>query len=321
MLFYHTYAIVDVKKVKTNMSEKMNSNSYLLPAEFMEPQRPITPEGYNVTSRENIQDAGLRSIPDALTPVYLVSATSETVVKGGEGSEFRKSQDVAYAEREKNRNEWIERELGGVAIEATVTIPVSVEVSDISSLEQESRQEAGMDIVLVEDVVRTLKYANESNRDIPEAEGRRSLNAHIIKKANGAYDELKGDKISAESYSVMASTLLGAASSRDSIDEVVGMLMESETLDADTKADLSAHANAIKEIASLTGMDGELARIKLANSLIARSELLLQNNNNVATSRYRTMVGFSAGLSTQIKDPSYSSGFVQGALGKLKKHS
>lgn len=105
------------------MSEKIHPNSYLLPAEFMEPQRPVTPEGYMVTSRKNIQSEELRSIPDELHPVYMRSATSEKVVKGGEGSEFNELQKAAYAEREKNRNAWIERSLGEAAVEITVEMP------------------------------------------------------------------------------------------------------------------------------------------------------------------------------------------------------
>lgn len=287
----------------------------------MEPQRPVTPEGYNVTSRENILDAGLRSIPDALTPVYLVSADGEKVVKGGEGSEFRELQDAAYAEREKNRNEWIERELGEVAIEATVAVSASGEVPDTSSLEQESTQGNKLNFQLVADEVSALKRANENFRQLPEAEGRHNLNARIVKKVNAAYDEFRAGKMSEESYSVITNVLLGAASNSKPIDAVVDTLMDSGTLDTDKREDLSLYASAINEISSLSGLEAERARIQLANSLIARSEHLLESNDNVVNGRYRAMVGFIAGLSSQIKDPSTSDGFVSGSLGQLRKHS
>lgn len=303
------------------MSEKISSNPYLLPAEFMEPQRPVTPEGYSVVNKVKIESAQLRAIPESLNPIYLQSAAGEKAVKGGEGSEFRELQDAAYTEREKNRNEWIERELGEVAIEATVAVSVSGEVSDTSSLERESSQENELNFQLVADEVSTLKRANENFRQLPEAEGRHNLNARIVKKVNAAYDEFKTGKMSEESYSVITNVLLGAASSSKSIDAVVDTLMDSKTLDADEREDLSLYASAINEISSLSGFEAEHARIKLANSLIARSEHLLESNDNVANGRYKAMVGFIAGLSTQIKDPSTSSGFVSGSLAQLRKHA
>jgi hypothetical protein len=303
------------------MSEKINPNSYLLPVELMEPQRPVTPEGYSIVKREKIENAQLRSIPESLNPIFLQSTASEKAVKGGEGGEFRELQDAAYAEREKNRNEWIERELGEVALEATVDVPVSGEVSNTSSLERESSQKIELNFKLVADEVSTLKYANENFRELPEAERRHNLNVYITKKANAAHDEFKAGKISEESYSVMTNALLGAANSHDSIGAVVDMLRHARTLDADEMDDLLSQAGAISEIASLSGLEGERARISFANSLIAKSERLLDDNDNVATSRYRSMVGFIAGLSTQIKDPSASNGFVSGALERLKKYS
>lgn len=103
------------------MSEKINHNTYLLPAEFMEPQRPVTPDGYSVVDRNKIESEQLRAIPDSLSPVYMQSETGEKAVKG---SDFTKTQDAAYVEREKNRNAWIERSLGSVALDDSVENPI-----------------------------------------------------------------------------------------------------------------------------------------------------------------------------------------------------
>lgn len=103
------------------MSEKINPNTYLLPAEFMEPQRPVTPDGYSVVDRDKIESERLRTIPDSLSPVFMQSETGEKAVKS---SEFRIVQDAAYAEREKNRNAWIERSLGSVALDGSVENPI-----------------------------------------------------------------------------------------------------------------------------------------------------------------------------------------------------
>lgn len=103
------------------MSEKIDHNAYLLPAEFMEPQRPVTPDGYSVVDRNKIESEQLRAIPDSLSPVFMQSETGEKAVKSGD---FIETQDAAYAEREKNRNAWIERSLGGVALDGSVENPI-----------------------------------------------------------------------------------------------------------------------------------------------------------------------------------------------------
>jgi hypothetical protein len=213
-------------------------------------------------------------------------------------------------------------DLGSAALETTIAAPISAEAAVNSGVvEQELSRTPDLNVALVEGEVGTLKYANENFRGLPEAQRRHNLNAHITNKAHAAYDQFKAGKISEESYTVITNALLGAASSHDSIGAIVGMLRNVRTHDRDEVADVSSQAGAISEIASLPGLEGERARISFANSLIAKSERLLDDNDGVATSRYKAMVGFIAGLSTQINDPSTSSGFVSGALEQLRKHS
>jgi hypothetical protein len=204
-------------------------------------------------------------------------------------------------------------ELGSHALDATASIT--------ASHEKEPSKETSFNLELIEGAIGGLYSVTENFRQSPEAEGRHYMNGYITREATTAYDAFKSGKISEESYSVLANTLLGAASSYMSIEAVVDTLMDAKVLDADTKVDLLAHARSISEIAALPGLDGERARISYANSLITQSENLLEKNNYVASGRYKATVGFIAGLSTQIKDYNTSSGFVHGALGRLKQYS
>jgi hypothetical protein len=211
--------------------------------------------------------------------------------------------------------------LGDVALEAAMNLSAPAEASDTGSVEQGSNLETGLNFQLLADEVSTLNYANESIRHLPEAEGRHNVNMHVMNKAGAVYDAFKDGKISEESYSIVTNALLGAASSHESIGAVVDMLRDARTLDADEMSDVSSQAGAISEIGMLSGMDGERARISFVNSLIAKSERLLEDNGGVASGRYKAMVGFIAGLSTQINDPSTSTGFTHGALNRLRQHT
>ena len=212
--------------------------------------------------------------------------------------------------------------LGDAALESTVAAPIIVEAAPaIDAIEQESAQGAEFDFKLVADEVSTLKYANENFRNLPESERRHNLNAYIIKKTNGAHDAFKAGKMSEESYSAMANAFLGAASGHNTIAAVIDMLRDARTLDTDEMSDISSRAGTISEISALSGIEADRARISFANSLISQSERLLSDNDGVANGRYRALVGFIAGLSTQINDSSTSSGFVSGALDQLRKHS
>lgn len=212
-------------------------------------------------------------------------------------------------------------ELGDVALEAAINLSAPIEASNVSSTEQESHQETGLSFQLLADEVSTLSYANESIRHLPEAEGRHNVNMHVMKKASAIYDAFKTGQINEESYSVVTNALLGAASSHESIGVIVDMIRDARTLDTDEMSDVSSQAGAISEIGTLPGIDGERARISFANSLIAKSERLLEDNGGIADGRYKAMVGFIAGLSTQINDVNSSNGFVSGALDKLRKYS
>ena len=212
--------------------------------------------------------------------------------------------------------------LGDAALESTVAAPIIVEAAPaIDAIEQESAQGAEFDFKLVADEVSTLKYANENFRNLPDSERRHNLNAYIIKKTNGAHDAFKAGKMSEESYSAMANAFLGAASGHNTIAAVIDMLRDARTLDTDEMSDISSRAGTISEISELSGIEADRARISFANSLISQSERLLSDNDGVANGRYRALVGFIAGLSTQINDSSTSSGFVSGALDQLRKHS
>ena len=212
--------------------------------------------------------------------------------------------------------------LGDAALESTVAVPIIVEAAPaIDAIEQESSQEAEFDFKLVADEVSTLKYANENFRNLPESERRHNLNAYIIKKTNGAHDAFKAGKMSEESYSAMANAFLGAASGHNTIAAVIDMLRDARTLDTDEMSDISSRAGTISEISALSGIEADRARISFANSLISQSERLLSDNDGVANGRYRALVGFIAGLSTQINDSSASNGFVSGALDQLRRYS
>jgi hypothetical protein len=212
-------------------------------------------------------------------------------------------------------------ELGDVALEATMNLSAPAEVADASTADRESNQETGLDIRLVEGTVSTLSYATENLRHMPEAEAKHELNVHIVRQASNAHDRYEEGKIDKASYSTMTHALLGAASDFRIIDAVSDQLMDGRTLDSDETADLTDWKVELYEIASKTGLDADIARIRLASNLISRSEYILERNDGVANNRYRAMVGFIAGLSTQIKDSSTSFGFVSGALEQLKKHS
>lgn len=252
------------------------------------------------------------------------------IIKGGVPEAFSDKVQEYYANKlAMDRNptpEQLERgtppkvitDLGDIALESAMATPLSAEGSNNHNLEQESHQEEGLDFQIVSDQVGTLRRGNEANRHLPELERKHNIAAYITKKATTTHEQFREGRINQETYSAITNALLGAASNPESIGAVVDSLLDVNTLDADERADLSLHSSSISQISERSGMEAERARIGLASSLIATSERILSDNGGVANSRYKAMVAFIAGLSTQINDSNYSDGFASGALNKLR---
>jgi hypothetical protein len=118
------------------MSEHLSPANYNIPADLMEPQPPITPEGFHVVDRQKIESSDLRAVPDHLNPVFLQSDNAEKVVKGGEGSEFLQSQENAYAEREARRT-MLNEQMASRALQQVVERPRDTTYDDLFSTEDD----------------------------------------------------------------------------------------------------------------------------------------------------------------------------------------